>query len=304
MRGGADRSGARRITSAALGVLAAVALLLSLLTLYANRVLLDSDQFANHVGAAVEKPAVKDEIGRRITDGIVEAQPDLVAVRPIIEGVAAGVVGSGAFNDLLRAAVRDLHRAIFKRDQNTVTLTVADVGAVVSSALEQFAPRVAKKVRGRGRSPDPRRRATRLAAGPGSDRGRRGAARGHLPGAGDRGRRDRVRAGARLAPPGLAARGRRRGRGRGDADRLSDHPLGGGRSGHRPGRSRGRRSHLGHVPRRPANHAADRRRCRGDPRRRDPLGAQADPNRAPGRGGLAASDHGPGTARRTRGPWR
>jgi hypothetical protein len=153
MRGDADRSGARRITSAALGVLAAAALLLSLLTLYANRVLLDADQFANHVGAAVEKPAVKDEIGRKITDGIVEAQPDLVAVRPIIEGVAAGVVGSRAFNDLLRAAVRDLHRAIFKRDDNTVTLAVADVGVVVSSALEQFAPQVAKKVRGGAAAP-------------------------------------------------------------------------------------------------------------------------------------------------------
>ena len=134
-------------------MLAAVALLLSLLTLYANRVLFDSDQFANHVGAAVEEPAVKDEIGRRITDGIVEAQPDLVAVRPVIQGVAAGVVGSGAFNDLLRAAVRDVHRAIFKHDKNTVTLTVADVGVVVGSALEQLAPKVAKRIRSRSTAP-------------------------------------------------------------------------------------------------------------------------------------------------------
>ena len=59
------------------------------------------------------------------------------------------------------------------------------------------------------------------------------------------------------------------------ADRLSPHPLGGGRSGHRPGHSRRRRGHLGHVPRRPANHAADRRRRRGDPRRRHPLGVPA-----------------------------
>ena len=107
-------------------------LLLSVVALYANRVLFDSDQFANHVGAAVEEPAVKDEIGRRITDGIVDQQPDLVAVRPVIEGVAGGVVGSGAFNDLLRAAVRDLHRAIFKRDQNTVTLS-GTVGNVADS---------------------------------------------------------------------------------------------------------------------------------------------------------------------------
>jgi hypothetical protein len=149
----ANRPRAWRIGSTALGVLAAVALLLSLLTLYANRVLFDSDQFANHVGAAVEQPAVKDEIGRRITDGIVEAQPDLVAVRPIIEGVAAGVVGSGAFNDLLRAAVRDVHRAVFKHDENTVTLTVADVGVVVSSALERLAPKVAKQIRSRATAP-------------------------------------------------------------------------------------------------------------------------------------------------------
>lgn len=147
MVGQANRSRNRRIWSVALGVLAAVALLLSVLALYANRVLFDSDRFANHVGAAVEQPAVKDEIGRRITTGIIEAQPDLVAVRPIIQGVAAGVVGSGAFNDLLRAAVRDVHRAIFKHDQNTVALTVADVGVVVSSALERLAPKVAKQIR-------------------------------------------------------------------------------------------------------------------------------------------------------------
>ncbi len=153
MRGQADRSRGRRTWAAALGVLATALLLLSVMALYANRVLFNSDQFANHVGAAVEEPAVKDEIGRRVTDGIVEGQPDLVAVRPVIQGVAAGVVGSGAFNDLLRAAVRDVHRAIFKRDKNTVTLTVADVGVVVESALEQFAPKVAKRIRGRATAP-------------------------------------------------------------------------------------------------------------------------------------------------------
>ncbi|MEK6326771.1 MAG: hypothetical protein AABM66_04485 [Actinomycetota bacterium] len=153
MWGQANQSRGRRASSTALGVLAAVLLLLSVLALYANRVLFDSDQFANHVGAAVEKPAVKDEIGRRVTDGIVDQQPDLIAVHPVIEGVAAGVVGSGAFNDLLRAAVRDVHRAIFKRDKNTVTLTVADVGVVVGSALEQFAPKVAKRIRSRSTAP-------------------------------------------------------------------------------------------------------------------------------------------------------
>jgi hypothetical protein len=149
----ANRSRGRQAWSVALGVLAAVALLLAVVALYANRVLFNSDQFANHVGAAVEEPAVKDEIGRRVTDGILTAQPDLIAVRPIIQGAASGVVGTGAFNDLLRAAVRDVHRAVFKHDQNTVTLTVADVGVVVESALEQLAPKVAKRIRSRSTAP-------------------------------------------------------------------------------------------------------------------------------------------------------
>ena len=52
--GRANGSRGRRTWSAALGVLAAVLLLLSVVALYANRVLFDSDQFANHVGAAVD----------------------------------------------------------------------------------------------------------------------------------------------------------------------------------------------------------------------------------------------------------
>ena len=115
--------------------------------------------------------------------------------------------------------------------------------------------------------PDPGRRATRLAAGAGPGGQGRGGARGHPPGAGDRGRGGRARAGARLAPPGLAPRDLGGGRRRGGADRLSARSLGGGRPGLGPGHPRRRGGGLGHVPRRPPNRTADRRRRRGDPRR-------------------------------------
>lgn len=54
--GGDNRSRSRQIGSTALGVLAAVALLLALVTGYAAQVLFDSDQFANHATAALDKP--------------------------------------------------------------------------------------------------------------------------------------------------------------------------------------------------------------------------------------------------------
>ena len=57
--------------------------------------------------------------------GMAPDSPVLIAARPVIEGAASGIVGSGAFNNLFRLGVRDLHRGIFKRDRNTVVLTVA-----------------------------------------------------------------------------------------------------------------------------------------------------------------------------------
>jgi hypothetical protein len=125
-----------------------VALLLAVVTGYAAQVLFDSDQFANHATAALDKPEVKAEVGRRITDGVVEAQPDLIAARPVIEGAASGIVGSDAFNNLFRLGVRDAHRAIFNRDRNTVILTVADIGAVLNSVVQRLAPKGSIKVKG------------------------------------------------------------------------------------------------------------------------------------------------------------
>jgi hypothetical protein len=127
-------------------VLAVVALLLGLLTGYASRVFFNADQFANHVSAAIEKPEVQDEVGRKITDQVVGQHPDLIGVRPVIDAAASGIVGSSQFRSLLRSSVADVHRTIFEQGTNTVTVTIADVTVLLRSAIEQFAPKVAKKL--------------------------------------------------------------------------------------------------------------------------------------------------------------
>ena len=60
--------------------------------------------------------------------------------------MASEIVGGRAFTSLFRKAVRDLHRALFKRDENTVTLTISDVGTVLAAALEQLRPALADKL--------------------------------------------------------------------------------------------------------------------------------------------------------------
>jgi hypothetical protein len=59
--------------------------------------------------------------------------------------VISGVVGGSVFQNLFRTAVRDVHRAVFARDQDTVTLTLADVGSVVAGAMQALAPKLSNK---------------------------------------------------------------------------------------------------------------------------------------------------------------
>jgi hypothetical protein len=128
-------------------VLASVALLLALVAGYARRAVVDSDQFSNRATAALRDTSVRTLVAEKITDGVVlKNQADLLAARPVIESAASSVVGSSTFTGLFRSAVRDVHRALFQRDQHTVTLTVADVGTVLAAALQVVKPSLADEV--------------------------------------------------------------------------------------------------------------------------------------------------------------
>jgi hypothetical protein len=131
----------------ALVVLSSIAIVLALVAWYARRAVVDSDQFSNRATAALRHDSVRTLIADRITDEVVlKKESDLLSARPIIQSVASGIVGSGAFTSLFRSAVRDVHRALFDRDQQTVTLTVADVGTVLAAALQQVQPSLASRV--------------------------------------------------------------------------------------------------------------------------------------------------------------
>ena len=132
-------------------ILAAVATVLALVAWYARHAVVDSDQFANRATVALTNDNVKALVAQKVTDDVVlRNERDLLAARPIIQSVASGIVGSRAFTSLFRSGVRDVHRAVFNRDEHTVTLTVADVGTVLSAALAQLRPSLARQVESTG----------------------------------------------------------------------------------------------------------------------------------------------------------
>jgi hypothetical protein len=137
----------RRLASPALVVVASLLLVLALVAAYARQTVVNSDQFANRAGAALRDDSVRSLIAQKITDEVVlKSEADLLAARPIIESVTAEIVGGRAFTGLFETAVRDVHRALFDRDQDTVTLTIADIGTVLAAALEQVRPSLAREL--------------------------------------------------------------------------------------------------------------------------------------------------------------
>ena len=136
----------RRAVSWVLAVLAAVALMVSVVAAFATREVFDADRFAARTEQALQTEAVSAEVARRLTDAVITAQPDLVAVRPLVLGAAEGVVRSAAFGAVVRGSVRDLHRSAFDADAGTVTLTVVDAGLLVSEALDRLRPDLAARI--------------------------------------------------------------------------------------------------------------------------------------------------------------
>src|SRR5918998_6611547 len=122
---------ARRAVSTALIVLTGVLLTLGALAGYARITLLSADRFADRAEATLRDPAVRTLVAEQVTDELVLAnRSELLAARPIIISAVSGIVGGGAFGSLFHRAALDVHRAVFDRDQNTITLTLVDIGTV------------------------------------------------------------------------------------------------------------------------------------------------------------------------------
>lgn len=131
---------ARPVAVRLLIVLGSVLAALSVVAGHANRHLLDGPTFAAHVDAIRRDDAVSAALGRELATRIVVAQPDLVAVGPLVESVAVQVAGSDRLSGAVRRAAREAHRALTEEDADSIVLRLSDAGAVVAGVLATVAP--------------------------------------------------------------------------------------------------------------------------------------------------------------------
>lgn len=108
-----------------------------------HREVLDAGRFSRSVDSIRSDSAVSEQLGREITRQVLALDPDLVALRPVIEVTATTLVRSSAFTPIVTAAARQLHEAFTTPNSRQLVLRLADVGAVVVPAVRALAPALA-----------------------------------------------------------------------------------------------------------------------------------------------------------------
>jgi len=136
----------RRAASRVLVVVGCLLLFLAVLSVVLYRTFLDTESFAGGVDEIRKTDAVSDALGRELAAQIIDARPDLIAVRPLIEQVSAEVAGSDLLSPLVERAAAQAQRAATEENSAAIALRLADAGAVATSALRGFLPDVAGQI--------------------------------------------------------------------------------------------------------------------------------------------------------------
>lgn len=138
---------ARRRLSLALVIAGAALLVVGGMALYAREEVFDADRFSQTGSDELRDAAVRNALAEPIVEQIVDIGPDeLVNAQPLLQGAVSGALETGGFRRLFRDSVRELHRALFERDRNSLVLTISDLNVVVVEAVRALNPKLAKKI--------------------------------------------------------------------------------------------------------------------------------------------------------------
>ena len=81
-----------------------------------------------------------------LSEQIIRAEPDLIALEPIVRAASEAVAGSAAFRSVVRGAAYQAHASVFGGKGDSFALTVAGGALLVVQALETRDPEAAAQI--------------------------------------------------------------------------------------------------------------------------------------------------------------
>lgn len=132
---------ARRIAGVALAILGGVVLVVGIVAFYARTEVLDEEAFADRATSALEDDAVRDFVAQQLVVQVIErSSPDVLAARPLLEGLIRAGIDTDPFRRLFRRAAIEANRVLFERERSSVAFELADATKILRFALSELAP--------------------------------------------------------------------------------------------------------------------------------------------------------------------
>jgi hypothetical protein len=138
-------SRSRPVASAICGTLGVLFILKALLLGYLTRSFFNENAFSARVAESLSEPHFAEFVSEQIADGVIKVKPDLIGLKPVLVGVARGLVTSPPFRVAIRRGARVMHRAIMSGTGAEIVLDVKDAGVLLESMTESH-PGLAKKI--------------------------------------------------------------------------------------------------------------------------------------------------------------
>jgi hypothetical protein len=123
-----------------------LAILLTPLAYYANRVVVNQAGFSDRAVSVVHTGPVESLIVNTITNRIQAEIGDQPSLQPQIESAVRTALSNGQITSEVRAAAGSLQRQLVLGRADVLTLTLPDVGASIASSIEPVSPQLAAAV--------------------------------------------------------------------------------------------------------------------------------------------------------------
>lgn len=131
--------------SAALALVAGLALFVGIVASWADRTLFDSREFADRSVVVLQSAAARHALVEELADRIEATDPGLVAFRSGLVDLLDDVVATPAFQAIFRAAIEQAHRVVVSRHADRAVLDLGEtLGLLTSSGAVSNKDLVAK----------------------------------------------------------------------------------------------------------------------------------------------------------------
>lgn len=131
---------ASRIGAGILAVLGTLLLIVGIVAGFARYEVLDSARFTATADQIRRDPQVAEQLGAVVTDRIVAANPNVRALRPLVQRTATTIIAKDSLTPVVHEAVEPLHQAIVSGHAGDAALQLNQVGAEVVEALRAVRP--------------------------------------------------------------------------------------------------------------------------------------------------------------------